>query len=1461
MKLRTSLCTCCAVLLCTSVAMGQARQKTLRTKISHAPTASTELLPDVLRAHQPASGKAGGLAGDGNGGLLQGGGCGSLTITQNTDPNTIVAGTSVSCNAGGVNTDNFYARSFDLSTGATAGSPQDLSCVDFGVETNAGGDYTVTVSVYTSPAGPPSMANLTLMGTLDVLVLDATALTTVTADFTGMGVTLPADSTMVVEVFTPSRQTADGGDGGSFFVGSNSAGQSGPTYLAAAACGLNDYADTAVLGFPDMHWVVRVDFGVAGPASGACCDTAGGGTCTDNVLQTDCTFDFFANQTCASLPPPCGVLPACVDFAVTGPGSFSGDTCGAGNDCAVRGSEEQIYQVDIPTAAAWTFSLCGGATYDTWMAIGTTCCSSDIATNDDSCGLQSEITVSLAPGTYFVDIEAFGASQCGTYTLNITQGASCATDFQVTAPGVFSGDTCGAGNDCDIRASEEQMYEVTLPTAGEWTFSLCGASWDTWLAVGTTCCGTEVGTNDDSCGLQSEVVAVLAAGTYFVDVEAFSSGGCGAYDLSITSLPPCDVVCDPNATLENEPDCVSVNGGCNSSPAVYSPISCGETYCSTAGASGGTRDTDWYQIELFSPTTLTWTVEAEFDVLTFILVPAPDCNNIDLGDAGLFDSCVQGSLTRLVQPGIVWLFAAPQGFDGVACGAEYQATLTADNACAPLGGCCLADGSCAELSADDCAAAGGTFQGNGTDCSGDFQPTLCIPGTEDAVITVNVTTDNFPGETTWEVVEQGGGVAGSGGPYSQPATLFTQDVPVCSGSCYDFTIFDAFGDGICCGFGMGSYEVLFNGTLVGSGGDFADSETTANIGGCGGGGGNLCQAGQEDAVITVEVTTDNFPGETTWELDEQGGGVVATGGPYADPATLFTTDVPVCSTSCYDFTIFDAFGDGICCGFGMGSYSVFFNGTLVVTGGDFADLETTTDIGGGCGGGGGGNLCQAGQEDAVITVEVTTDNFPGETTWELDEQGGGVVATGGPYADPATLFTTDVPVCSTSCYDFTIFDAFGDGICCGFGMGSYSVLFNGTLVVTGGDFADFETTTNIGGGCGGGGGTLCKVGAEDATLTVDVLTDDFPGETTWELNEVGGGLVASAGPFSVPDAHDITDVPVCSSSCYEWTIFDAFGDGICCGFGLGSYTLSLDGVVIATGGEFADSETVAGIGDGCPPEFPNQVICCINNGCIVSTPLCCESAGGQVIGTLGDGFSCDTPPTIECPADMTVECDGAGNTSQLNAWLGSVTASAGVCGSVTVTNDFTGLSDDCGGTGSATVTWTATDDANGLSSQCSATFTIVDTTPPMVTCSGNLDMSAGGQFEGRGSSVGGRTLFLDGGGDDSGNVLIGFTATDGCGAVSVSAVLDISCPQIQFGCLQIPVVDGQMIDLECEVDECEFEVHNGILKIEAGTATLIVTATDECGNTSSCSVDLCGVIVPEPDDDGNDNGDDGDFGS
>ena len=109
-----------------------------------------------------------------------------------------------------------------------------------------------------------------------------------------------------------------------------------------------------------------------------------------------------------------------------------------------------------------------------------------------------------------------------------------------------------------------------------------------------------------------------------------------------------------------------------------------------------------------------------------------------------------------------------------------------------------------------------------------------------------------------------------------------------------------------------------------------------------------------------------------------------------------------------------------------------------------------------------------------------------------------------------------------------------------------------------------------------------------------------------------------------------------------------------------------------------------------------------------ATDVCGNTSTTSALFVIED----TTPPSIDEPSkDLTVECDGSGNASDLAAWLdnnGGAVASD-MCGDVDWTNDFEALSDDCGATGSATVTFTATDDCGNTASS-TATFTIEDTT-------------------------------------------------------------------------------------------------------------------------------------------------------
>jgi lysyl endopeptidase len=97
--------------------------------------------------------------------------------------------------------------------------------------------------------------------------------------------------------------------------------------------------------------------------------------------------------------------------------------------------------------------------------------------------------------------------------------------------------------------------------------------------------------------------------------------------------------------------------------------------------------------------------------------------------------------------------------------------------------------------------------------------------------------------------------------------------------------------------------------------------------------------------VHLELLTDDYAEETSWEFRSADGTVLYSDGPYqqgTDDNTLFNYDFDVVNGDCYFFEIFDAFGDGICCGFGNGSYTLETDtNDVIVNGGNFGSSEKT----------------------------------------------------------------------------------------------------------------------------------------------------------------------------------------------------------------------------------------------------------------------------------------------------------------------------------------------------------------------------------------------------------------------------------------------------------------------------------------------------------------------------------------
>ena len=91
--------------------------------------------------------------------------------------------------------------------------------------------------------------------------------------------------------------------------------------------------------------------------------------------------------------------------------------------------------------------------------------------------------------------------------------------------------------------------------------------------------------------------------------------------------------------------------------------------------------------------------------------------------------------------------------------------------------------------------------------------------------------------------------------------------------------------------------------------------------------------------VTMTLTLDNYPGETTWTVDDANGNTVLSGGAYAGSGVVVETGC--IAEGCYTLTVFDSFGDGMCCAYGNGGYEFSIGGVVLASGGAFGASESS----------------------------------------------------------------------------------------------------------------------------------------------------------------------------------------------------------------------------------------------------------------------------------------------------------------------------------------------------------------------------------------------------------------------------------------------------------------------------------------------------------------------------------------
>lgn len=206
----------------------------------------------------------------------------------------------------------------------------------------------------------------------------------------------------------------------------------------------------------------------------------------------------------------------------------------------------------------------------------------------------------------------------------------------------------------------------------------------------------------------------------------------------------------------------------------------------------------------------------------------------------------------------------------------------------------------------------------------------------------------------------------------------------------------------------------------------------------------VCMAPPSSAVDAGILSVNNLEGRYCSQTDFDPEITISNNGASALTSADIVYGVNGGSTSTYNWTGNLASTQSttitlptISVGAGTQNFSVTLTNPNNTTDGNTADNNASASF----------TVVDPGSE---ITVEITTDNWGSETTWEITNSFGIALVTGGPYTDgsPGTIYT-DLDCLPLGCYTFTIFDSYGDGLTDGTNNGNYQVTdSSGSTLVT-----------------------------------------------------------------------------------------------------------------------------------------------------------------------------------------------------------------------------------------------------------------------------------------------------------------------------------------------------------------------------------------------------------------------------
>ena len=316
-----------------------------------------------------------------------------------------------------------------------------------------------------------------------------------------------------------------------------------------------------------------------------------------------------------------------------------------------------------------------------------------------------------------------------------------------------------------------------------------------------------------------------------------------------------------------------------------------------------------------------------------------------------------------------------------------------------------------------------------------------------------------------------------------------------------------------------------------------------------------------------------------------------------------------------------------------------------------------------------------------LNVTVQTDQYGGETSWEI-LSGDSVIITSFPYQDN-TLTNNTIPL-QAGDYAFVMYDSFGDGICCEFGLGWYSLTNTCGLEIFNYEFSSASDTTEftlnpclpVLPGCtdeeannynpwatldsGTCNAASCDEG--ETLVSMNLTLDNYPAETGFTLVDLSVGEFYEQvfpGEFDFGDQNATFTYDFCVALGFELIVVDGFGDGL-----NASQWGGIDGAITITAcgdtlweltdiafEEFEGSTAYSGavFTEPCPPIPP--LFGCMDDDYVDYNPLATAQDTCEVLHTWGcmnpSAFNYDSLATISdnsSPCSITLKLeDDAGD--------------------------------------------------------------------------------------------------------------------------------------------------------------------------------------------------------------------------